>query len=87
MIESEKLIKFFDAQYFTEQEADELKKGIRDDLAEFAKNNEIEPKAIKSAYALYKRYKGGKNSQKDCEDYSELSGIIENYFAEGTDDL
>lgn len=81
MIDSDKLIKFFGAVYNEEEEANEIKKGIADDLKSFAENNEIEPKAIKSAYSLYKRYKSGKNTAKDCEDYSEMSGIIENFFA------
>ena len=41
MVESDKLIKFFDAEYYEEREADEIKKGIREDLKEFAKNNEV----------------------------------------------
>lgn len=81
MIESDKLIEFFGAIYNEEEEANEIKKGIAEDLKSFAENNEIEPKAMKSAYALYKRYKSGKNTAKDCEDYSEMSGIIENFFA------
>lgn len=81
MIESTKLIDFFDAEWLEECDADEIRKGIAADLKAFAENNDIEPKAIKSAYSLYKRYKGGKNTQKDVEDYAELSGIIENYFA------
>lgn len=81
MIDSNNLIAFFDAIYKEDEEATEIKKGIAEDLKSFAENNEIEPKAMKSAYALYKRYKSGKNTAKDCEDYSEMSGIIENFFA------
>lgn len=81
MIDSNNLIAFFDAIYKEDEEANEIKKGIAEDLKSFAENNEIEPKAMKSAYALYKRYKSGKNTAKDCEDYSEMSGIIENFFA------
>ena len=86
MIDSDKLIKFFNAIYDEEEEANETKKGLYEDLKSFAENNEIEPKAMKSAYALYKRYKSGKNTAKDCEDYSEMSGIIENFFATGEDE-
>lgn len=81
MIDSNTLITFFDAIYKEDEEANDIKKGITDDIKSFAENNEIEPKAMKSAYALYKRYKSGKNTAKDCEDYSEMSGIIENFFA------
>jgi len=81
MIDSEKLIKFFDALFLEDCEADEMKKGISEDLKSFAENNEINVKAIKSAFSLYKRYKSGKNTADDCADYSEMSGIIENFFA------
>lgn len=81
MIDGDKLIRFFDAIYAEEMEADEIKKGISDDMKSFAENNEINPKAMKSAYGLYKRYKSGKNTADDCADYSEMSGIIENFFA------
>ena len=81
MIDSNNLIAFFDAIYKEDEEANDIKKGIAEDIKSFAENNEIEPKAMKSAYALYKRYKSGKNTAKDCEDYSEMSGIIENFFA------
>ena len=80
MIDGDKLIRFFDAIYAEEMEADEIKKGISDDMKSFAENNEINPKAMKSAYTLYKRYKSGKNTSDDCADYSEMSGIIENFF-------
>lgn len=81
MIDSEKLLKFFDALYAEECEADEIKKGVSDDLKSFAENNEINAKAIKSAFSLFKRYKSGKATADDCADYSEMSGIIENFFA------
>jgi uncharacterized protein YktA (UPF0223 family) len=81
MIEGQKLIDFFDAEWAEECNANEIKKGIQEDIKAYAENNEIEPKAIKSAYALFKKYRGGKNSQKDIDDYAELSNIIENYFA------
>lgn len=81
MIESDKLIKFFEAEYCEEMEADEIKKGVNEDLKSFAENNELSPKSMKSAYALYKKYRSGKNTSAECSDYAEMSGIIENYFA------
>lgn len=81
MIEGTKLINFFSALYDQEQEAIEIKKDISSQLKGYAQNIEISPKAINAAWALYKKYKGGKNTQNDLDDYGELSGIIENYFA------
>lgn len=86
MIDGTKLIAFFNGLYTQDQEADEIKKGISADLKEYAENIEVSPKAIKSAWTLFKKYKGGKNSQQDVDDYSEISGVIENYFASGMDD-
>ena len=86
MIDGTKLITFFNGLYTEDQEADEIKKGISEDLKEYAKNIEVSPKAIRSAWTLFKKYKGGKNSQQDVDDYSEISGVIENYFASGMDD-
>lgn len=81
MIDSDKLIKFFEAEYYEELEADEIKKGISDDMKSFAENNEVSPKSIKSAYSLYKKFKSGKSTSEECSDYAEMSNIIENYFA------
>lgn len=80
-MDEQNLIQFFEAIYGNEQEADEIKKGISEDLKSYAQNNEINPKAMKTAYALFKKFRSGKNTAVECEDYAELSGIIENYFA------
>jgi len=80
-MDEQNLIKFFEAIYGNEQEADEIKKGISENLKSYAQNNEINPKAMKTAYALFKKFRSGKNTAVECEDYAELSGIIENYFA------
>ena len=86
MIDGTKLIAFFNGLWPEDQEADEIKKGISTDLKEYAESIEVSPKAIRSAWTLFKKYKGGKNSQQDVDDYSEISGVIENYFASGMDD-
>ena len=80
-MDGQSLIKFFEAEYNLELEADEIKKGISDDIKSFAENNEVNPKAMKTAYGLFKKFRSGKNTAVECEDYAELSGIIENYFA------
>lgn len=80
-MDEQSLIKFFEAIYGNELEADEIKKDISEQLKSFAENNEINPKAMKTAYGLFKKFRSGKNTAVECEDYAELSGIIENYFA------
>lgn len=85
-LNNEELINFFCGLFAEEQEADEIKRGIRDDLKSYAENHEINPKAMTAAYSLYKKYKGGKSSAAECEDLSELSGIVEAYFATGEEE-
>ena len=80
-LNDQELINFFGAIYNQDEEIREARKDLTEQLKSWADNHEIEQKAISSAYNLYKKYKSGKNSARECEDLSELSGIIENYFA------
>ena len=84
-LSNQELINFFGAIYNREEEIREDRKDLTEQLKSWAENHEIEPKAISSAYNLYKKYKGGKNSARECEDLSELSSIIEDYFATSED--
>lgn len=81
-LNNEELINFFCGIFTEEQEADEIKRGIRDDLKSYSESHEINPKAMSAAYALYKKYKGGKSTAESLDDLSELSGVIEAYFAD-----
>ena len=80
-LNDQELINFFGAIYNQDEEIREARKDLTEQLKSWADNHEIEQKAISSVYNLYKKYKSGKNSARECEDLSELSGIIENYFA------
>ena len=86
MIDSTNLIEFFAAEYAEEVTADEIKKGISEDMKSFAESNNVNPKAIKCAYALYKKFKSGKNTSDECADYTLLSDIVETFFANGGDE-
>ena len=46
----------------------------------FAENIEADVKSVKSAYALFKKYRSGKNTQMACEDYLQLSNVVDSYF-------
>lgn len=80
-MDEKNLITLFEALYQMDLEADEQKKDVSDNLKSFAENNEVSPKAVKTAYSLFKKFKSGKNTAVECEDYLTLSGIIESYFA------
>lgn len=84
-LNNQELINFFNAIYDQDEEIREARKDLAEQLKSWADNHEIEQKAVSSAYNLYKKYKSGKNSAKECEDLSELSGIIESYFATSED--
>lgn len=81
MIDAKQLLSFFEAEYAQDVEADEIKKGISDELKAYAENIEVSPKSIKTAFSLYKKFRSGKHINEDCSDYVLMSDIIENYFA------
>lgn len=85
-LNNQELINFFGAIYTQEEEIIEARKDLTAQLKSWAESHEIEPKAITSAYNLFKKYKGGKNSARECEDLSELSSIIEAHFALSEDE-
>lgn len=85
MINESELIEFFDGEYGQESSADEIKKAVKDELKSYAKNINVSPKAIMSAYNLYKKYKGGKQTNEDLNDLNLLNGIIDEYFSTGGD--
>ena len=80
------LIEFFEGLYVEEEQADEIKKQIREDLKGFADQLQVGAKSLASTYALYKKYRSGKNTNFECGEYAELSGIVEGYFASGAAD-
>lgn len=83
MINPNELIEFFEAEYCQEEEANEQKKRVSEELASYAENINISPKTIKTAFSLYKKYRSGKNTETECTEYLEMSNIIEEYFSKG----
>lgn len=80
------LIEFFEGLYIEESSADEIKKQIKEDLKGFADQLGVGAKSLSSTYSLYKKYRSGKNTNFECGEYAELSGIVEGYFASGAAD-
>ena len=80
------LIEFFEGLYVEEEQADEIKKQIREDLKGFADQLGVGAKSLASTYTLFKKYRSGKNTNFECGEYAELSGIVEGYFASGAAD-
>lgn len=80
MIEGQKLVSFYAALADQELEADEIKKDISAQLKSYAENIEVSPKAIRSGYNLYKKYRNGKDTQNDIDDLTEVENIVTNFF-------
>lgn len=73
------LIAFFQVLLSDENEIEDIKTGIKENLKDFADQHDIDAKAVSDAYALFKKMnkRVGKSTN---EDYSELSSIVEAYF-------
>ena len=56
------LIEFFEGLYAEEEQADEIKKQIREDLKGFADQLGVGVKSLTSTYSLFKKYRSGKNT-------------------------
>lgn len=80
--DTKELLEFFRGLYNDDKEAAEIKAGIREDLKSYAEEIEVEPKALRSAYTLYKKYADGKDTAEECSDYNELSNIVVTFFGD-----
>lgn len=83
MIDAKQLLEFFEAEYCQEEEAVQQKKQVYEELSAYADNIGVNPKTLKTAFSLYKKYRNGKNSDTDCTEYLEISNIIEEHFSKG----
>ena len=94
MIDAKQLLSFFEAEYAQDVEADEIKKGISDELKAYAENIEVSPKSIKTAHgdAINGRnfhemcrygIQCGCNSEDDVSRFVEELEKIANWLEEG----
>ena len=81
MVESDKLLDFYSSLYDLEEQASEIRKDIKDQLEAQAKESQVSSKVLKAGYNLYKKYKNGKNTQVELDDYQEIESAIMSYFA------
>lgn len=75
------MLALFNALYSQEEEANDIKREVADNLKSYAEQIGTDAKNLKAAYTLYKKYASGKNFQDDCDDYAELSEIVTSHFA------
>lgn len=87
MFNESKLIEFYSALVEQEEQANDIKKDIQEQLKSEASELELSPKTIKAGYALFKKYKDGKNTQVELNDYSMIEGIIMSYFSDNSNQV
>ena len=80
IISREEVMNLFSGAFDRDEQAAEIKKDIAADLATYAENNELNPKSVKQAYTLYKKYRKG-SVPTDDDSYFELTAAVEEYFA------
>lgn len=85
MIEDSKLIDLYSALYTQEEEANEIRKMIADQLKGAETSLHLSAKALKAGYRLYKKYRDGKDTQQELDDYSEVESAVLAYFANEQD--
>lgn len=82
----DELLELFKAEYANFEDAQEILRGIKDDLKNYAEKIGVEPKAISSAWAVFKKYASGKVTSKESEDSALLESVVIDYFnANGVD--
>lgn len=75
------LIDFFKGIFTEEQEADEIKRGLADDIKSWSEAHEASPKVVKAAYNYYKKLASGKDRTDEIEAAEELKGIVYKYLS------
>ena len=80
-IDEQDFYDFLKGLYTEECEADEIKKGIAEDIKSWAENHEANVKVIKAAYNYFKKAASGKIKPDENDAISELSNIIDKYMS------
>lgn len=75
------LIDLFRSLFTEEQEADEIRRSIADDLKSWSEAHEANPKVVKAAYNYYKKLASGKDRTDEIEAAEELKGIVYKYLS------
>ena len=75
------LIDFFKGIFTEEQEIEETRRGIADDLKSWSEAHEANPKVVKAAYNYYKKLASGKDRTDEIEATEELKGIVYKYLS------
>lgn len=78
--ESDELLALFKEEYADFEEAQEILKGIKEDLKSAAERIKVEPRAVMSAWNMFKKYASGKVTTGESNDTALLESIVVDYF-------
>ena len=78
--EEDELLALFKEEYTDFEEAQEILKGIKEDLKSAAERVKVDPRAVMSAWNVFKKYASGKVTAKENSDTALLESIVVDYF-------
>ena len=78
--EEDELLALFKEEYTDFEEAQEILKGIKEDLRSAAERIKVDPRAVMSAWNVFKKYASGKVTAKENSDTALLESIVVDYF-------
>ena len=78
--EEDELLALFKEEYTDIEEAQEILKGIKEDLKSAAERIKVDPRAVMSAWNVFKKYASGKVTAKENSDTALLESIVVDYF-------
>lgn len=78
--EEDELLALFKEEYADFEEAQEILKGIKEDLKSAAERIKVDPRAVTSAWNVFKKYASGKITAKENSDTALLESIVVDYF-------
>ena len=81
--ETDELMSLFKEEYADFEEAQEILKGIKEDLKSAAERIKVDPRAVMSAWNVFKKYASGKVTSKENSDTALLESIVVDYFTTG----
>ena len=78
--EEDELLALFKEEYTDFEEAQEILKGIKEDLKSAAERIKVDPRAVMSAWNVFKKYASGKVTAKENSDTALLESSVVDYF-------
>lgn len=78
--EEDELLALFKEEYTDFEEAQEILKGIKEDLKSAAERIKVDPRAVMSAWNVFKKYASGRVTAKENSDTALLESIVVDYF-------